>query len=523
MAWASCPCHEADAGREKHQGEFMNRREFLKAVPAAVAVGWGGAARAAKQGGTRRPNVVWIVSEDMGADLGCWGVKVHTPRLDGLAAEGMRFTRVFGTASVCMPNRTAMATGVTQTTLGSVTMRPPEKFRRPLPPGVLPLPAVLRGLGYFCGNITDRAGIGSRAKDDWNFRLEGKPWDTHKLADLKARQPFYAQFNFPMAHRPFRRDAARPVNPATVNLPPCYPDHPVNRRSWADYLESVQHLDRGVGRVLDWLRREGLAGSTIVFFLSDHGEAFLRGKYFLYDRSLNQPLIVHWPRACRPPADFRPGAASGRLIAGVDLPAQTVACAGGTVPTWMHGRAFLGPQARPREEVFSAADHIGGSKLKSRSVRTARYKYIRNYNTSLSVRSASTEYRKACHPMYPLLEILAERGELKPLHRTLLLDRLPPEELYDLAADPHELHNLAAEPAHAERKRDLRRRLEQRVRTSGDLGFEPLDPEHAAFFDTYRRTQRRKLRGKQEQLAATVRRAVEQAAAAAASGKAKRP
>ena len=58
----------------------------------------------------------------------------------------------------------------------------------------------------------------------------------------------------------------------------------------SDYLESVQHLDRNVGHVMAWLDREGLADDTIVFFLSDHGEAFLRGKCFLYDCSLNQPL-----------------------------------------------------------------------------------------------------------------------------------------------------------------------------------------------------------------------------------------
>ncbi len=259
-----------------------------------------------------RPNIIRMISEDMGPDLGCWGASVHTPNIDRLAADGMRFTRVFGTASVCMPNRTAMITGVTQTTLGSVTMRPPKQFMRPLPGEVKPLPTVMREYGYHTGNIRDSE-IGSTGKDDWNVRFEGKGWDTTEFSDLKAHQPFFAQFNFAMAHRPFRQDDARPIDPKNVVLPPYYPDHPVTRQAWSDYIESIQHLDRNVGRVTAWLEREGLADNTIVFFLSDNGEAFLRGKYFLYDCSLNQPLIIHWPTGCSPPGDFERGSTSDRL------------------------------------------------------------------------------------------------------------------------------------------------------------------------------------------------------------------
>jgi uncharacterized sulfatase len=487
----------------------LSRRNFLKhtfnSIAASLALP--GAASAAR---SSRPNVIWIISEDMGPDLGCWGVNVHTPKIDHLAKTGVRFTNVFGTASVCMPNRTAMITGVTQTTLGSVTMRPPKEFQRPLPAGVKPLPIVMRQFGYFTANVTD-SGIGCRAKDDWNFIFDGKGWDTKKLSDLKPNQPFYAQFNFAMAHRPFKRDPDHPVDPDTVDLPPYYPDHPVVRRSWADYLESIQHLDRGVGRVLAWLRDNGLADNTIIFFLSDHGEAFIRGKYFLYDCSLNQPLIVRWPKACKPTRGFRPGTADDRLVAAIDITAQTVACAGGKVPSWMHGRAFLAEQSQPRSEVFSAADWIGGSKIKSRSVRTRRYKYIRNFNTKLSANSASTEYRKAMHPMYHLVEILAEGNELSPLHRKLLHDPLPDEELYDLRTDPHELNNIANDAAHADHKHQLRVKLERWIAESGDLGFEPLEAEHVKFFDDYRAKGREQRADKRNTLREKVRKAVESA------------
>lgn len=470
------------------------------------------AAQAVQAEVSDKPNIIWIIGEDMGPDLGCWGTNVHTPNIDQLARDGMRFTRVFGTASVCMPNRTAMATGVTQTTLGSVTMRPPKRFMRLLPSGVKPLPVLMRELGYFTGNIRDKT-LGSSGKDDWNFRFEGKTWDTNRKGDLTSRQPFYAQFNFFMSHRPFKQDAECPVDPKTVDLPPYYPDHPVTRQSWADYLESIQHLDQDVGKVLNWLEDERLADNTIVFFLSDHGEAFLRGKYFLYDCSLNQPLIIRWPAACGPPPAYQAASHSDQLLAAIDITAQTLACAGGQVPSYMHAQSFLSDDYEPRSEVFSAADWIGGSKIKSRSIRTDRFKYIRNFNTELSIASASSEYRKAMHPLYHLVEILAERGMLSPLHQQLLRDPLFDEELYDLDTDPHELNNIAADPMHAEKTLQFRSQLDEWIKKSGDLGFEPLEDAHEKFFQDYRKKQKQNLRVKKESLRREVLRLVDDGAA----------
>lgn len=356
------------------------------------------------------PNIVAIISEDMGPDLGCWGAKVHTPHIDPLATSGMRFTHCFGTASVCMPNRTAMITGMYQPSIGSVTMRPPAKFRVTLPEGIAPLPHLLRNHGYRTANIVDKKNIGSGGKDDWNFNFEGKSWDTKKLADLTPDKPFYAQFNFPMAHRPFRQDKEHPIDPATVDLPPYYPDHPVARQAWSDYLESIQNLDRNVGKVLAWLEEKKLTENTIIFCYSDHGEAFLRGKYWLYDCSLNQHLIIRWPDKCQPPEGYQQGGTSSQLISAVDIMAQTLVAADHPIPAKIHARPFLGDGVKPRSEIYSASDWIGGSKIKSRSIRNARYKYIRNYNTDLSITSASTEYRKVEHPMFHLVNILAEQN-----------------------------------------------------------------------------------------------------------------
>src|SRR5690606_17765829 len=105
----------------------------------------------------------------------------------------------------------------------------------------------------------------------------------------------YAQVNLYGTHRVFRRDAQNPVDHNKVVLPPYYPDHPVAKRDWANYLEDMQILDGNVGKVLDRLEEDGLADNTVVFFFGDHGRCHIRGKQFLYDGGIRVPLIIRWP------------------------------------------------------------------------------------------------------------------------------------------------------------------------------------------------------------------------------------
>ena len=112
------------------------------------------------------------------------------------------------------------------------------------------------------------------------------------------------------------------------------------------------------------------------------------------------------------------------------------------------------------------------------------------------------------HPMYHLLPLLVERGELSPLHQRLLLDPLPDEELYDLDNDPHEMVNLAGNPAYDEVKGNLSHSLKKWIVSSGDRGFEELSEEHVQFFIEYGKTSRKKHALRIERLADEVRESV---------------
>src|SRR6186713_1314865 len=163
----------------------MSRYRFLLVILGFIA----GAVHAQP---ARRPNILWLIGENLSHDLGCYGAKnVRTPNLDRLAAEGVRFTNVFATNPACAPSRSAFFTGMYQTTTDTHHMRSHRTDDFRLPDGVRPVTHRLKDAGYFTANIKTTAGhsVGT-GKLDLNFVNEGPIYDD-LAADwgvLKSRQ-----------------------------------------------------------------------------------------------------------------------------------------------------------------------------------------------------------------------------------------------------------------------------------------------------------------------------------------------
>jgi len=424
-----------------------------------------------------KPNILWLVAEDFGQHLGCYGTKeVSTPNLDALAARGMRFTRCFTTAPVCSPSRSAWMTGMYATTIGAHQHRSNRQGAHPLPKGVRLLTDWIREAGYFTANVVKlppEFGFKGTGKTDWNFTAPDQPFDTNSWADLKAKQPFFAQINFQETHRTFRAPAR--ADPAKVELPPYYPDHPVVRADWAKYLDSATELDRKIGVVLAQLETDGLADNTVVFFFGDNGQAHVRGKQFAYDSGLLVPLLIRWPRALPEPANFSAGKVSDQLIAAIDFAPTALSLAGARKPETMQGRAFLGPLIEPpRSLVFGATDRCDETARRSRTVRDARYRYIRNFTPEAAI-FAPNAYKARQYPAWNLIQQLHADGKLTPVQGALCAKRMPDEELYDTLSDPHEIDNLAksSNPEQQAVLQRLRSDLDQWIEESNDQGRVP--------------------------------------------------
>jgi arylsulfatase A-like enzyme len=463
----------------------------------AIAISATAAITPASPQDSRRPNILWLIAEDIGPELGIHGTpEVRTPNLDRLAARGMLFTQVFATSPVCSPSRSALNTGMYQTTIGAHNHRShraddPSEYPFPLPDGVRVVSHWLRDAGYFTANITqfpEGVALQGTGKTDWNFTVDGAPFVTERWEDLKNHQPFYAQVNFPETHRGRDWDVAheriaQPAEPDKVVIPPYYPDHPVVRADWAQYLNTVMSLDNKIGVVLQLLERDGLADNTVVIFMGDHGRAMVRGKQWPYDSGLHVPLIVYWPAALSPATPYESASVSNQLISLIDVSATTLAIGGVPRPPLMQGRVFLGPDiGPPRIHVFGGRDRGDETVDRVRTVRTRRYRYVRNFMPERPLLQTN-RYKEATYPTIWVLRKLNSEGKLTPLQARLLAPSRPPEELYDVIADPYEIENLATSPSHQDVLDELRSVLDAWIVESNDQGQIPEDPAVVGYYE----------------------------------------
>jgi N-sulfoglucosamine sulfohydrolase len=420
-----------------------------------------------------RPNILWILGDDLGPNLACYGEKlVRTPNIDRLAAQGARFRNAFTTAPVCSPSRSALMTGMYQTAIGAHQHRSHREDGYRLPTGIKTITERFREAGYFTANVRAVApGLKVAGKTDFNFTVD-RPFDGEKWDELKNRQPFFAEVNFFEPHRQWAgaRDEPNLVDPSKVVLPPYYPDHPLARDDYAHYLDAIQLLDRKVDIVLRRLEEDGLADNTIVFFFGDNGQCHVRGKQWLYDAGLHIPLIVRWP------GTLQPGTVRDDLVSAIDISATSLDLAGIRLPAGMQGQVFLGPNARePRKYIFGARDRCDETVDRIRSVHTARYNYIRNFHPEFPYTQPNA-YKERSYPVLNLMKQLHAEGKLTPAQQLFMAPRRPVEELYDLQTDPHEIHNLAESPKHREVLKDLRAAMEKWMKECNDVEGVPGEP-----------------------------------------------
>lgn len=451
----------------------------------------------------RKPNILWLIGENLSHDLGCYGAKnVHTPNLDRLATEGVRYSHVFSTNPACAPSRSAFFVGMYQTSTDTHPMRSHRTDGFKLPEGVRPVTHRLRDGGYFTANIktvgNESVGTG---KLDLNYVNEGPIYheNSSQWETLKTQQPFFAVVNAEESEYDIydRKSAEKDrvewvgerihvqhAKPETVTPPPYYPEHPVVRQEWARYLNSVSGMDLRFGKVLAQLRHDGLEDDTIIIFFGDNGRLEPRGIHWCYDNGLRVPMIIKWPKNFPAPAQIKPATVDDRLLSLIDVTATTLALAGQSKPLLMQGRVFLGEQTEaPRTFAFAARDRIDETPQRIRSVHDERYHYIRTLSTGPTF-SSLNRYKEKCFAIMPVMRGLHAQGKLTGPALELMQRTGPSEELYDTQTDPHEVKNLSTsqEPADREALARLRAALDTWMTETGDRGATPEPAEVTAPF-----------------------------------------
>ncbi len=423
-----------------------------------------------------RPNILWLSCEDISAHLHCYGYpNARTPNLDRLAAQGTRYTNAFVTAGVCAPCRSAIITGMYQTSLGTHHMR----CKAELPPHVKPFPTYVREAGYYCTNSS---------KQDYQFKTPKGVWDESSgKAHWKKRpdknQPFFAVFNYTGCHESGIASKGKydsvteglekiDRSVAVESLPPYYPDTPIVREDWGRYYDVITAMDRWVGEHLQALEDAGEADNTIVVYWSDHGVGLPRAKRWLYDSGMHVPLIVRIPEKYRVDGQGTPGTVSDQLVSLIDLGPTTLNLAGSKMPEHVHGQAFLGANTpAPRDYVYGARDRMDERYDIIRATRDKRYKYIRNYESFKTFyQYMNTPERGAL--MQEIRRVQSE-GTANEGVAKFLTPSKPIEELYDTQIDPHEMNNLASDPQYKNILGRMRKTHLAWVLETRDLGLVP--------------------------------------------------
>ncbi len=303
---------------------------------------------------SERPNIVFIVADDLGyADLGCYGGRrasfgAVSPVLDGLAAQGIKFTQGYANSPVCSPTRFALMTGRYQYRLRGAAEEPISSKTRSsttlgLPPEHPTLPSLLKASGYrtaligkwhlgfpptfgplrsgyeefygpVSGGVDYFTHCDSRGVHDL-YDGEQEHFENGYLTDLftqravewlsrtaKGSAPFFLSLHYTAPHWPWetRGDAAL-AQEIKANI---FHLHGGNIET---YRRMLHHMDEGIGALMQALRDAGCAEDTLVVFTSDNGgERFsdnwplVGGKMDLTEGGIRVPWIAHWPAAIAP-------------------------------------------------------------------------------------------------------------------------------------------------------------------------------------------------------------------------------
>ncbi|GAC1401744.1 MAG: sulfatase [Mycobacterium sp.] len=381
----------------------------------------------------RRDNVLLVHWHDLGRYLRAYGhTDVSSPRLDGLAREGILFTRAHATAPLCSPSRGSLFTGRYPQSNGLVGLAHHGWEYRA---GVRTLPHILSESGWYTAlfgmqhETSYPSKLGFHQFDVSNSYCEYVVEQATRWLTDAFQQPFFLTAGFFETHRPYPRERYDPAEADDVVVPDHLPDTDDIRQDLAEFYGSITVADSAVGQLLDTLDRRGLDESTWVVFMTDHGPALPRAKSTLYDAGTGIALIVRPPRSVHTNA-----LVYDELFSGVDLLPTLLELLGLAVPADVDGMSHAPnlaskPQSlRPvRTEVYTTKTYHD-SFDPIRAIRTKEYSYIENYAAR------------------PLLDLPWDIAASAPgrIMAPLTQDPRPERELYDLVEDPTESHNLLA-------------------------------------------------------------------------------
>ena len=435
-----------------------------------------------------QPNIILMVADDHGKDaIGCYGNPViKTPNIDRLAKTGTRFDRAFCTTASCSASRSVILTGLHNHANGHYGhMHDFHHFSSF--EDLQSLPVLLEEAGYRTGHV-GKYHIAPESVFRFQNRFEANARSPIEMAQVcedfiksNEQSPFFLYFCFSDPHRgggfaeelPHQPDRfgnkpegypgieEEQYDPAEVIVPPFLPDNPETRAEIAQYYQSISRLDKGVGKVLDYLEESNQLDNTFIIYISDNGMAFPGAKTTLYEAGMQLPCIAKLPNQ-------KVEKVSNTMISWADLTPTILDVAGAIESdTLFQGLSFLPAlegNAMDRPEIYASHTfHEVTMYYPMRVIRGEKYKLLMNLASGLEYPFASDLYASKTWQsvLNNDLKTLGNKPVEEFLHR-------PEFELYDITNDPFETLNLASDPSYGETLDGLKRKLKEFQKVTND-------------------------------------------------------
>jgi len=427
-----------------------------------------------------RPNILWLTIEDTSPQfIGCYGNKdAHTPVIDQLAKEGVRFTNAFSTGTVCSPSRSCIITGVKTYKLGTGNHR-----------SNYPIPEFIKGFPYYMQKevyyVTNNAktdynvsNIAKFTKEAWNESSENAGWENRKCG-----QPFFSVYNFMDSHQ--SRTMTESYSWYLKNvidelpkkdrigdnyfvMPPFYNNSPEMRKQFARVYNSIKLTDNKIGELLARLEKDHLKDSTIIFFFSDHGEGIPRGKTNGINLGYRVPFVIWFPEMYKHLSPWGSGGVvTDELIDFTDLAPTLINIVGGIIPDHLSGRKLIGEgRSKPADHLFLSSDRSDNGIDLVRTVTNGRFIYSRNFMPFMP-QVRFIRYMEIGGIKQEMRKDFAE-NKLNALQKSLFEER-PAEYLYDIENDSWETSNLANNPDFKTVLEKMRGQLKAEIIQSRDV------------------------------------------------------
>ena len=409
----------------------------------------------------KQPNVVLVIADDQSwFDAGCYGSQVvKTPNIDKLAREGMRFDRAFTATAMCAPTRQQLYTGLFPVRNGAFPNHSKVKT------GTKSLVHYFQEAGYSVG-LCGKKHFGP---------AESFPFETVANKQLNEfvnqKAPFFLVYASNSPHLPWTDGDPSAYNPKTFVLPPHLHDNRETRAALRNYYAEITDFDRELGELDQLVESAGKESDTIFIYTSEQGAQFPFGKWTCYEVGLHVGLVKRWPEG------IKAGSTSSAMVQYVDILPTLLDLCGINKPKELDGNSFVevvqGKTDDHNQYVFGVHTTrgiiLGTESYPVRSVRSERYKLIKNLNHELEFQNVLTAGDGSSYWSSWVRDAAHDANAAKLVGRYL---KRPAIEFYDLDRDPFELNNLAENPTYRREIRKMDGVLKSWMKQQGDLGHE---------------------------------------------------